>query len=55
MFSLARKSLHSHYYGYLNSDILLQSTIFDVLQFCRRQVSLGILSPSVGFISCISP
>ena len=55
MFSLAKQSLHSHYYGYLNSDILLQSTIFDVLQFCRHQVSLGTLSPSVSFASSISP
>ena len=55
MFSLAKQSIHSHYYGYHNSDILLQSTIFDVLQFCQQQVTLGTLSPSVSFVNSISP
>lgn len=49
MFSTAEKLVQSRYYGYLNSDILLQPTIFDVLHFCHSQVEKGMLSPSVGW------
>lgn len=48
LFSRAGETLKADYYGYINSDILIEPSIFSVLDFCKEQVSKGILSEQVG-------
>ena len=52
LFARAQQSLQADYYGYLNSDILLEPSVFEVLAFCRNQSLRGDLSPRVELVGC---
>ena len=43
MFSIAHRLVNAKYYGYVNSDILLQPSLFRVLSFLDSRVRSGIL------------
>lgn len=45
MYSIAAKMYHSKYYGYMNSDILLEPAVFSVLKHLDRQARAGVISP----------
>lgn len=40
--------MEAKYYGYLNSDILLQPTVFEVLHYCMNQTERGVLAREVS-------
>ncbi|KAK8793956.1 hypothetical protein WA171_006379 [Blastocystis sp. BT1] len=44
LFSKAYQTIEAKYYGYLNSDILLQPTVFEVLHYCMNQTEQGVLA-----------
>lgn len=44
MFAKAKQMFDSDYYGYINSDILLTFNLFDVLEICKKNAELGIMS-----------
>ena len=48
MFVRAKQLFDSDYYGYINSDILLTFNLFDVLEICKKNAELGIMSFRVG-------
>lgn len=48
MFAIAQRMLKAKYYGYLNSDILVEPRLFDVLSFCEQNVKQGTLSAQVS-------
>ena len=48
LFSKAYQTIEAKYYGYLNSDILLQPTVFEVLHYCMNQTERGVLAREVS-------
>jgi len=48
LFSKAYQTIEAKYYGYLNSDILLQPTVFEVLHYCMNQTEQGVLAREVS-------
>ena len=51
LFSRAGETLKADYYGYINSDILIEPSIFSVLDYCKDQVDKGALSEQVGMVT----
>ena len=49
MFYEAQRLFDAKYYGYVNSDILLEPAIFEVLRYCSSLVSEGRLARAVFF------
>lgn len=47
LYSRAHEILTGSYYGYVNSDILIQPTIFTILDYCQKQVEKGNLAEEV--------
>ena len=47
MFHEAKRLFDAQYYGYVNSDILLEPAIFDVLRYCSSLVREGRLTRAV--------
>ena len=47
MFHEAQRLFDAQYYGYVNSDILLEPAIFDVLRYCSSLVREGRLTRAV--------
>ena len=47
LFSKAYQTIEAKYYGYLNSDILIQPTVFEVLHYCMNQTEQGALAREV--------
>lgn len=47
LFSKAYQTVEARYYGYLNSDILIQPTVFEVLHYCMNQTERGVLAKEV--------
>ena len=45
LYSKAQQLFDSEYYGYVNSDILIEPTLFAVLSFCGRAVRSSLLNP----------
>ena len=45
MYSIATKEFKAKYYGYLNSDILIEPSVFSVLKYLDQQARAGFLSP----------
>lgn len=47
LYSKAYEVLQGSYYGYVNSDILIQPTIFTIMDYCQKQVEKGNLAEEV--------
>ena len=47
LYSKAQQLFDSEYYGYVNSDILIEPTLFAVLSFCGTAVQSSLLNPCV--------
>lgn len=47
LYSRAEQLFDSEYYGYVNSDILIEPTLFTVLSFCGTAVKSSLLNPCV--------
>lgn len=45
MYAIASTVYKAKYYGYLNSDILIEPTVFSVLSYLDKQAQAGALSP----------
>lgn len=52
LFQNAGKRIRAEYYGYLNSDILIEPTLFDVLAFCKKEAEEGRIAKRVLIPSC---
>ena len=52
LFQNAGKRIRAEYYGYLNSDILIEPTLFDVLAFCKKESEAGRIAKRVLIPGC---
>lgn len=52
LFQNAGKRIRAEYYGYLNSDILIEPTLFDLLAFCKKESEAGRIAKRVSIPSC---
>ena len=51
MLETMKKTVHADYYGYMNSDILLNPNVFNTIQIINENIRQGILPSSVELIS----
>lgn len=52
MFVRSQQLLQSHYYGYINSDIVVAPNLFDVLKSCKKLVEQKKIKPRVKQTGC---
>lgn len=52
MFVRSQQLLQSHYYGYINSDIVVAPNLFDVLKSCKKLVEKKKIKPRVKQTGC---
>lgn len=50
MYMRSQKLFNSHYYGYINSDIIVAPNLFAVLKSCKKLVEKKMIKPKVGRI-----
>lgn len=48
MYMRSQKLFKSHYYGYINSDIIVTPNLFTVLKSCEKLVMKEKIKPKVG-------
>ena len=52
LFRNTGKRIRAEYYGYLNSDILIEPTLFDILAFCKKESEAGRIAKRVRIRGC---